>query len=69
MSLCGEALRELIDVALVEGRPAFLFVNNRLEGNSPGTIVSSSIEMSGWLVYCGFPPNCGLVAQLVRALP
>jgi uncharacterized protein YecE (DUF72 family) len=34
------ALRELIDVALVEGRPAFLFVNNRLEGNSPGTIVS-----------------------------
>jgi uncharacterized protein YecE (DUF72 family) len=34
------ALRELIDVALVEGRPAFLFVNNRLEGNSPGTIVA-----------------------------
>jgi len=35
-----KALRELIDVALVEGRPAFLFVNNRLEGNSPGTIVA-----------------------------
>jgi uncharacterized protein YecE (DUF72 family) len=34
------ALRELIDAALVEGRPAFLFVNNRLEGNSPGTIVA-----------------------------
>jgi uncharacterized protein YecE (DUF72 family) len=34
------ALRELIDVALVEGRPAFVFVNNRLEGNSPGTIVA-----------------------------
>ena len=33
-------LRELIDVALVDGRPAFLFVNNRLEGNSPGTIVA-----------------------------
>lgn len=33
-------LRELIDIARVEGRPAFLFVNNRLEGNSPGTIVS-----------------------------
>lgn len=34
------ALRELVDVAVVDGQPAFLFVNNRLEGNSPGTIVS-----------------------------
>ncbi len=33
-------LREIIDIARVDGRPAFLFVNNRLEGNSPGTIVS-----------------------------
>jgi uncharacterized protein YecE (DUF72 family) len=33
-------LRELIDVALVDGQPAFIFVNNRLEGNSPGTIVA-----------------------------
>jgi uncharacterized protein YecE (DUF72 family) len=33
-------LRELIDVALVDGQPAFVFVNNRLEGNSPGTIVA-----------------------------
>jgi uncharacterized protein YecE (DUF72 family) len=33
-------LRELVDIARVDGRPAFLFVNNRLEGNSPGTIVS-----------------------------
>ena len=33
-------LRELIDIARVDGRPAFIFVNNRLEGNSPGTIVS-----------------------------
>jgi uncharacterized protein YecE (DUF72 family) len=33
-------LRELIEMARVEGRPAFIFVNNRLEGNSPGTIVS-----------------------------
>jgi uncharacterized protein YecE (DUF72 family) len=33
-------LRELIDIAHVDGRPAFIFVNNRLEGNSPGTIVS-----------------------------
>jgi uncharacterized protein YecE (DUF72 family) len=34
------ALRELVDVALVDGRPAFVFINNRLEGNSPGTIVA-----------------------------
>jgi len=33
-------LREIIDMARVDGRPAFLFVNNRLEGNSPGTIVA-----------------------------
>ena len=35
-------LRELIRIARVAGRPAFIFVNNRLEGNSPGTIVSIS---------------------------
>lgn len=34
------ALREIIDIARVDGRPAFLFVNNRLEGNSPATIVA-----------------------------
>jgi uncharacterized protein YecE (DUF72 family) len=34
------SLRELIDVALVDGKPAFVFVNNRLEGNSPGTIIA-----------------------------
>jgi uncharacterized protein YecE (DUF72 family) len=34
------ALRELIDVALVDGLPAFIFVNNRLEGNTPGTVVA-----------------------------
>jgi uncharacterized protein YecE (DUF72 family) len=34
------ALRELIEIARVDGRPAFIFVNNRLEGNSPGTIVA-----------------------------
>jgi uncharacterized protein YecE (DUF72 family) len=34
------ALRELVDIALVDGTPAFLFVNNRLEGNSPGTMVA-----------------------------
>jgi len=34
------ALRELVDIALVDGQPAFVFVNNRLEGNSPATIVS-----------------------------
>ena len=35
-----DALREIIDIARVDGRPAFIFVNNRLEGNSPGTIVA-----------------------------
>lgn len=35
-----KALRELVDIAIVDGVPAFLFVNNRLEGNSPGTIVA-----------------------------
>lgn len=34
------ALRELLSIARVEGRPAYIFVNNRLEGNSPGTVVS-----------------------------
>lgn len=34
------ALRELINIAQVDGRPAFIFVNNRLEGNSPATILS-----------------------------
>jgi uncharacterized protein YecE (DUF72 family) len=33
-------LREIVDIARVDGRPAFLFVNNRLEGNSPATIVA-----------------------------
>jgi uncharacterized protein YecE (DUF72 family) len=33
-------LRELLDIARVDGRPAFIYVNNRLEGNSPGTVVS-----------------------------
>jgi uncharacterized protein YecE (DUF72 family) len=38
--LMRKGLRELIDVALVDGKPAFVFVNNRLEGNSPGTIIA-----------------------------
>lgn len=33
-------LRELVEIARADGRPAFIFVNNRLEGNSPGTIVA-----------------------------
>ena len=35
-----QGLRELVDMAVIDGTPAFIFVNNRLEGNSPGTIVS-----------------------------
>lgn len=33
------ASREIVDVAMVDGVPAFVFVNSRLEENSPGTIV------------------------------
>jgi uncharacterized protein YecE (DUF72 family) len=35
-----EGLRELIQIAKREKKTAFLFVNNRLEGNSPATIIS-----------------------------
>jgi hypothetical protein len=35
-----KGLREIIDFATADGRPAFIFVNNRLEGNSPMTIVA-----------------------------
>lgn len=35
-----KGLRELIHIAQEERKVTFLFVNNRLEGNSPGTIVS-----------------------------
>jgi uncharacterized protein YecE (DUF72 family) len=35
-----QGLRELIHIAREERRVTFIFVNNRLEGNSPGTIVS-----------------------------
>jgi uncharacterized protein YecE (DUF72 family) len=35
-----EALRDLIRVATDRNQILFLFVNNRLEGNAPGTIVS-----------------------------
>ena len=34
------ALRELVGIALADDIPAFIFVNNRLEGNSPGTMVA-----------------------------
>lgn len=35
-----EGLRELLHIAREERKTTFLYVNNRLEGNSPGTIVS-----------------------------
>jgi uncharacterized protein YecE (DUF72 family) len=35
-----QGLREIVQIAQREKRTAFVFVNNRLEGNSPGTIVS-----------------------------
>lgn len=33
-----DTLRFLIQKSLGERRPAFIFVNNRLDGNAPGTI-------------------------------
>jgi uncharacterized protein YecE (DUF72 family) len=38
--LARKGLREIVQIAKREKRTAFVFVNNRLEGNSPGTIVS-----------------------------
>jgi uncharacterized protein YecE (DUF72 family) len=35
-----QGLREIVQIAKREKRTAFVFVNNRLEGNSPGTIVA-----------------------------
>ena len=35
-----EGLRDLLHVALADEVPTFIFVNNRLEGNSPQTIVA-----------------------------
>lgn len=33
-----DALKRLIERARMEGQPAYVFVNNRFEGNAPGTI-------------------------------
>lgn len=35
-----QGLREILHIAQVENRTAFIFINNRLEGNAPGTMVS-----------------------------
>jgi uncharacterized protein YecE (DUF72 family) len=35
-----QGLRRLIDIAAVDEQPAYLFVNNSLEGNTPGTILA-----------------------------
>jgi uncharacterized protein YecE (DUF72 family) len=39
-----KGIRELIRIAREERRITFIFVNNRLEGNSPGTIVSITAD-------------------------
>jgi uncharacterized protein YecE (DUF72 family) len=41
-----QGLREIIQIARREKRTAFVFVNNRLEGNSPGTIVAITDDLS-----------------------
>jgi uncharacterized protein YecE (DUF72 family) len=35
-----QGIREILEIAQMEDRTAFIFINNRLEGNAPGTIVS-----------------------------
>ena len=35
-----EDLRKIVDRALVDGMPAYIFVNESLEGNSPTTIAA-----------------------------
>ena len=40
-----EALRQLARRARDTGQPAFLFVNNRFEGNAPGTIAAITAEL------------------------
>jgi hypothetical protein len=42
-----QALRRIIVWARRENKPAFLFVNNRLEGNAPGTIEAVVEGMGG----------------------
>jgi uncharacterized protein YecE (DUF72 family) len=39
-----EGLREIVQIAKREKKTAFLFVNNRLEGNSPATMISITDE-------------------------
>jgi uncharacterized protein YecE (DUF72 family) len=38
--LARQGIREILEIAQMEDRTAFIFINNRLEGNAPGTIVS-----------------------------
>ncbi len=38
--LVRDGIREIIHISREQGKTAFIFVNNRLEGNAPGTIVS-----------------------------
>lgn len=42
-----DGLRRIADAALRLKRPAFLFVNNRLEGNAPSTIEAVADELMG----------------------
>ncbi len=39
-SLVREGLREIIHIAREQNRTTFIFINNRLEGNAPGTMIS-----------------------------
>ena len=39
-SFAREGLREILQIAREQNRTTFIFINNRLEGNAPGTMVS-----------------------------
>ena len=39
-SVAREGLREILQIAREQNRTTFIFINNRLEGNAPGTMVS-----------------------------
>ncbi len=38
--LARQGLREILHIAREQGRTTFIYINNRLEGNAPGTMVS-----------------------------
>ena len=42
-----EGMKEIVNYSLTREKPAFLYVNNRLEGNAPGTIEAVVAGIAG----------------------